>query len=73
MIRRDYHAFRLHEALCDAEDVVGSIRSSRKTEDAEFIVGHGVIRNELVKLLEGYGLAPRVQLGNRGVILCTIE
>ena len=73
MITRDYHAFRLHEALCDAEDVVGSVRAARKSESAEFIVGHGIIRNELIKLLETYNLSPTIQLRNSGVVVCEIE
>lgn len=73
MIRRDYHAYRLQEALWDAEDIIGRVRSTRKSEDAEFIVGHGVIKGELLDLLESYGLNPSVQLGNTGVVICTIE
>jgi len=42
-------------------------------QDIEFITGHGVIRNELVKLLQSYGLTPRTKLGNTGVIVCIIE
>lgn len=77
MIRRDYHKFKLHEALCDAEDVINAFRMNRRhkesTEDAEFIVGHGVIRIHLIKLLESHGLSPTPQLGNDGVILCLLQ
>lgn len=73
MIRRDYHTFRLHEALQDVESIIGTVRSSGKSEEAEFIVGHGVIRNELNYLLANYGLTPTIQLSNAGVIICTIE
>lgn len=73
MIRRDYHHFKLHEALQDVETLIGEVRTSGKSEDAEFIVGHGIIRNELTMLLANYGFTPTIQLRNSGVILCMIE
>lgn len=77
MIKRDYHGFTLEQAMANAHDVVGfcraqALRNSRPV-DAEFITGHGIIRDELLKLLQSYGLTPNVQLGNTGVIVCVIE
>jgi hypothetical protein len=73
MISRDYHHHRLDEALRDAESVVAGVRLTRRSEDAQFIVGHGIIRTELKALLERYGLSPKIQIGNTGVLLCIIE
>lgn len=78
MITRDYHNYTVERALRDVDEVVTEVRMNRptkySTEDAEFIVGHGKIRDAIVKFLkEEYGLSPTVQLGNSGVIICTIE
>lgn len=73
MIKRDYHGFTLEQAMINAHDVVGLARAQRNPVDAEFITGHGIIRDELIKLLQSYGLTPSAQLGNTGVIICIIE
>jgi hypothetical protein len=77
MIKRDYHNFTLEQAMINAHDVIGLVRGANKkankAQDAEFIVGHGVIRDELVNLLQSYGLKPSTKLGNTGVIICLIE
>jgi hypothetical protein len=80
MIRKDYHGFKLADALQDVHETISYVRGGggwthRRTlsTDAEFIVGHGIIRTEIVDLLKSYGLNPTIQLGNAGVILCTIE
>jgi hypothetical protein len=80
MIRKDYHGFTLEQAMQDLHELVGYVRGGAGwafggtiSTDAEFIVGHGVIRTELLNLLRTYGLSPTIQLGNNGVILCTIE
>lgn len=77
MIRKDYHHFKLHEAIQDVENTISAFRMNRmtkySTEDAEFIVGHGIIRDKLMEFLNAYGLSPTIQMGNSGVILCTLE
>ena len=72
MIFRDYHNFRLDDALSDAESVISHVRMERKAEEARFITGYGVIREELYDLLVRYGLEPTYELGNQGVILVDI-
>lgn len=73
MIRRDYHNHTLDQAVNDVDSIVSATRMSGKVEDCELIVGHGIIRNELIFVLKTYGFAPRIQLGNSGVIVCEIE
>ncbi len=73
MITRDYHGFYKDNALADAEAVIGRIRMSGKQEEAEFITGFGVIREELFHLLEFYSLKPTYKLNNPGTILAVIE
>lgn len=73
MLTIDYHTYKLHDALFDAEWTIDGIRMAGANEEVKFIVGNGVIKNELLNLLERYGLKPTVQLGNDGVILCDIE
>ena len=74
MINRDYHHHRLDEALSDAEHLIGVVRmDDRGPEQARFITGYGVIREELFKLLERYDLEPTYELSNPGAILVVIE
>ena len=72
MIYRDYHHHRLDEAIADAESVIGGVRMRGQAEEARFITGYGVIREELYRLLQTYGLEPTYELGNQGVILVDI-
>ena len=69
----DYHHFALADALSNAERLVFVTRTKRQVIDAEFITGHGVIQTELMNLLKTLGLSPSIQLGNSGVVVCTIE
>lgn len=69
----DYHHFLLADALAHAERLIFVVRSERRTEDIHFITGHGVIQTELMGLLKMFGLCPSIQLGNSGVVICTIE
>ncbi len=77
MIIKDYHGFTLKQALTDLEDTIAAVRTEELHRgigvDAEFIVGHGVIRDKLIELLKARGLTPEVMLGNDGVIVCVIE
>ena len=72
MIYRDYHHHRLDEALADAEHVIGAVRMDSRAENARFVTGYGVIREELFDLLQRHGLEPTYELGNQGVILVDI-
>jgi hypothetical protein len=72
MIRRDYHNFLVGEALRDAERVIGEVRMDGKAEEARFITGYGMIRQQLFELLQTHGLEPTYELGNQGVILVDI-
>lgn len=77
MVVRDYHGFTLQQALTDVEDTISAVRTQEMHRgigtDAEFIVGHGVIREKLIELLKNRGLDPSVKFGNDGVIVCVIE
>jgi hypothetical protein len=73
MIRKDYHGFKLSEALRDLEQTVGYVRMKAKAEDAEIITGFGEIRSEVFSRLQEYGLNPSWKLGNNGTIVCVIE
>jgi hypothetical protein len=73
MIKHDFHGNKLEDALRQADIAVGKVRQAGKTETAEFIVGHGVIRDELIQLLKAYGLNPTIKMGNSGVITVIIE
>ncbi len=74
MIYRDYHHHLLEEALSDAEHLISIVRmDNRGPEEARFITGHGVIREELFNLLERYDLEPTYELSNPGAILVVIE
>ena len=73
MINRDYHHHRLDEALSDADRLIGLIRMGSDSEQARFITGFGVIRTELFKMLENYGLEPTYELSNPGAILVVME
>jgi len=72
-IQRDYHGWKLHDALFDVERHISVIREKRDCKDLELITGHGVIQHETVALLKRYGLNPTIQLGNSGVVICTVE
>lgn len=69
----DYHHFLLADALAHAERFIYVVRSEHRTEDIHFITGHGIIQLELMSLLRAFGLCPSIQLGNSGVVICTIE
>lgn len=73
MIKRDYHTYTVDDALSNTEELIGYLRMNNRTEDVEFIVGHGNIRIALIDLLRSYGLNPTIQMGNTGVIVCAIE
>ena len=73
MYKIDYHGWKTEAALQDLESVIGSIRKLRQTQQAEFITGHGIIQDEVLKLLKSYSLEPSIQLGNAGVVVVTIE
>ena len=73
MINRDYHHHRLDDAIADAERLIGLIRMDGKSEYTRFVTGFGVIRTELFKVLQNYGLEPTYELNNPGAIVVTIE
>jgi hypothetical protein len=74
MIQRDYHGFTLLDAIIDVERHVYFIRETKDCKDMEFIVGNGVIKERVMKLLKDqYKLRPKLKLGNSGVICCYVE
>ena len=73
MIRKDYHGYKLVDALHDLDQTIGYVRMKAKAEDAEIITGFGQIRSEIFSKLIEYGLTPSYKLGNNGTIICLIE
>ena len=73
MYKIDYHGWKTEAALQDIESVIGSIRKSGQSQQAELITGHGIIQDEVLKLLKSHSLEPSVQLGNSGVVVVVIE
>ncbi len=70
---RDYHGWKLEDAMFDIDRCVSTIREKRDCKDIQFITGHGIIQKEALDLLKAYGLKPTIQLGNSGVIVCMVE
>ena len=73
MIKRDFHGYLLDDAIHEVEMIIGQVRSSGKTEEAEFITGHGKIQIAVLDLLNDYHINSSIQLGNTGVVVATIE
>ena len=73
MITRDYHGYYTDDALTDAESIIDRVRMEGKQEEAEFVTGFGVIRQELFDLLKKYSLEPTYKLNNPGTIIVAIE
>jgi len=74
MIFHDFHGYELLQAIHEVDSIVGKVRNEQKTEHATFVTGHGIIREKILNLLEDvYGLDPRLQIGNNGTIIVTIE
>ena len=72
MIKIDFHGKPLEDALLEVEKLIDGVRLNKKTEEAEFITGHGVIKKEIVKLLEGYEIEYEIGF-NQGIIKAVIE
>ena len=73
MIKRDFHGYKLEDALRAAEDIIGQQRINNAVTKAEFITGHGIIQEELLALCKEYGLEAHISWANSGVICVTIE
>jgi len=73
MIRRDFHGWKLEDAVDEVHTIVGKVRLEGGTQHVSFVTGHGVIQKELLALFEQYGLTARVSWTNTGVITGTIE
>jgi len=73
MIKRDFHGYKLEDAVDAVHAIVGDVRTAGRTESAEFVTGHGVIQKELISLCEQYGLTANVSWSNSGVINVVIE
>jgi len=69
----DFHGLKTSEALLIVEQIISKVRQNKTTELVSFITGHGVIRDEVLKLLQSYNLSAKLQIGNDGVIIVMIE
>ena len=73
-IKEDFHGWKLEEAKQAVEHIISSVRAEGgELVNAEFITGHGVIRDSLLELLKSYGLDANVSWANSGVINAIIE
>jgi len=68
VIKRDFHGYKLEDAINAVHAIIGEIRTEGRVQPAEFITGHGVIQKELLALCEQYNLEARVSWTNSGVI-----
>lgn len=68
----DFHNWRHDDAIEEVHKIIGQVRLAGKTESIEFITGHGSIRNELLSVLEKYGLEPTIKIGNSGAIIVNV-
>jgi len=73
MIVIDFHGDRLEEAVEEIHRVVSETRAKRAFVELKVITGHGIIKSSVKRILEGYGLHPKDQIGNTGVVLCDVE
>jgi len=73
MIKRDFHNWKLTDAVQEIHSIVGSIRTSKKPMQVELITGNGVIKVVAMEILESYKLVPVVRWGNSGTIDVVVE
>jgi hypothetical protein len=71
--RKNYHGWKLEEAISDVEMLISRARMSNEPIYTEFITGNGKIKNTLLKILKEYGINGQEQLGNSGVIVSNLE
>lgn len=69
----DFHGWSHDDAIEEVHKIVGRIRISNNTRSVDFIVGHGTIRKDLIRVLKEYKLDPQVKLNNSGVITVQIN
>jgi len=73
MIERDFHGYKMHDAIHEVEMIIGDIRKRNVTETVRFITGIGIIQISISELLNSYHIGFTYQLGNQGVLIATIE
>lgn len=71
--RKNYHGWKLEEAISDVEMLISRARMSNEPIYMEFITGNGKIKHTLLKILKEYGINGQEQLGNSGVIVSNLE
>lgn len=70
---RDFHGWTLDDAVQEVHNIVGEIRMKNSQANVEFITGHGIIREEIMTVLEAYDIPAQIQWGNSGVIVALID
>jgi hypothetical protein len=73
MVRKDFHGYKLEDAVREVEQLIGEIRIANTPQHAKFITGHGIIKDTLIQLLHTYNLNPAEDWTNAGVITVAIE
>jgi hypothetical protein len=73
MIKRDFHGYKLEDAIDAVHFMISDVRTAGRTESAELVTGHGIIQKELISLFEQYGLTANVSWSNSGAINVVIE
>ena len=73
MIKRDYHGYKLDEALNDFECIVNQVRMCGESEELTIVTGHGVIQKEIMSLCEKLRIHATVSWTNSGAINMFID
>ena len=73
VIKRDFHGYKLGDAIAEMHVIIGEVRTEGGIQHAEIITGHGVIQTEILALCKYYGLDSRVSWSNSGVVNVTVE
>ena len=73
MIKKDFHGYRVGDAIIEAELLIGEIRMARQSQHIQFITGHGLIKDALIDLFDQYNLKAEVVWNNTGMISVLIE
>lgn len=72
MINIDFHGYSLEEAVSFLEKIINNHILKNELISYRLIVGHGVIKNKFLKILEEYDCEASIEIGNSGAIIAHI-
>ena len=73
MTTKDFHGYRLDDAIREAELIIGEVRMAKQSQHIQFITGHGSIKDALIALFDRYNLKAEISWSNSGMISVLIE